>query len=179
MTSFSLLPFIPQEQPLITLTGQASRVSSQLTLDYHLTGDLTALKIAKPDPLPQRQEHLWQTTCFEFFLGVPGRSDYWEFNLSPAGHWDCYTFTNYRQGMTIELAFSALPFTILTQDQDCHLSLSLDLTPLNLADLPWELAIATVVETQAGNLSYWALTHTRSAADFHCRESFMLSFPNP
>ena len=179
MTAFSLHSFTPQEQPPITLTGQALRVASRLTLDYHLTGDLTTLKLAEPAPYPQRQDHLWQTTCFEFFLGVPGRSDYWEFNLSPAGNWNCYGFTNYRQGMTTELAFAALPFTVVTQAQDSHLSLTLDLALLKLTDLPWELAIATVVETKAGNLSYWALTHPRTAADFHCRESFILSLPAP
>jgi len=179
MTAFSLLPFTPQGQPPIALNGQALRDVSRLTLDYHLTGDLTALKMAESAPYPQRQDHLWQTTCFEFFLGVPGRSDYWEFNLSPAGHWNGYGFTNYRQGMTTELAFAALPFTVLSQDQDFHLSLTLDLALLKLADLPWELAIATVVETKAGNLSYWALTHPRTAADFHCRESFILSLPAP
>ena len=66
--------------------------------------------IPAPADLPARKHGLWEETCFEFFLGVKDSPRYWEFNLSPAGHWNVYRFAGYRQGMEEETAFTALPF---------------------------------------------------------------------
>ena len=110
MTAFSLIPFPPdQTLPQITITGHIERLASQLSLTWLVTGEIDQIAIPAPNPLPTRQDHLWQTTCFEFFLGLADRPDYWEFNLSPSGHWNCYRFSDYRQGMTTETALKFLP----------------------------------------------------------------------
>jgi hypothetical protein len=46
-----------------------------------------------------RGDELWQTTCLELFIGNPGATHYVEFNVSPEGAWNCYEFSDYRQGM--------------------------------------------------------------------------------
>ena len=110
MTAFSLIPFPPdQTLPQITITGHIERLASQLSLTWLVTGEIDQIAIAVPNPSPTRQDHLWQTTCFEFFLGLTDQSDYWEFNLSPSGHWNCYRFSDYRQGMVTETALNFLP----------------------------------------------------------------------
>ena len=50
----------------------------------------------KPFPVfPRRRDRLWEETCLELFLGEEGSERYWEFNLSPAGHWNVYRFEFY------------------------------------------------------------------------------------
>ncbi|MEB3190047.1 MAG: DOMON-like domain-containing protein [Snowella sp.] len=178
MTTFSLIPFQPdQTLPQITITGQIERFTSQLSLTWFITGEIDQIAIAAPNPLPTRQDHLWQTTCFEFFLGLTDQPDYWEFNLSPSGHWNCYRFSDYRQGMVTETALKILPFQFDHLPQRLTLQINLDLSGLLSSSSALMAGITTVIQTLDGNLSYWALTHPGPAADFHRRDSFQLDLP--
>ncbi len=51
---------------------------------------------------------------------------YWEFNLSPAGDWNVYRFTDYRQGMEEETAISSLPFNLEMRSRIWQLDLKFD-----------------------------------------------------
>jgi hypothetical protein len=117
---------------------------------------------------------LWQTTCFEFFLGVTGDDRYWEFNLSPSGNWNVYRFTGYRRGMENETAFSSLPFTTQAQPKLYQLQISIDLSQIIPPEEPLDLSITAVIEDKEARISYWALSHRSTQADFHQRDSFIL-----
>ena len=183
MTHFSLIPF-PDNCPHheIEITGQIERFNQQLSITFQLTGEIEQVAIAPPDENPSRRNELWQTTCFEFFLGLKNSPKYWEFNLSPAGHWNIYRFDDYRQGMTEELAFQSLPFLVKVQPDSLTLSLSLDLEKIISPTQALEASITTVIQSKINNLiseqdaiTYWALTHVAQEADFHQRKSFILS----
>ncbi|MBW4521680.1 MAG: DOMON-like domain-containing protein [Scytolyngbya sp. HA4215-MV1] len=176
-SSFVLVPFpIDTEKPTdLSLTGTINRQSSILTMSYCLQGQLAAISISIPEPYPTRQHNLWQTTCFEFFLGIPSRDHYWEFNLSPAGHWNAYRFDGYRQGMQEELAFTTLPFQVELGTDRLSLVIALDLAAIVPVDHPLEVAITAVIQTQTDVITYWALTHPGTDADFHRRDSFVLA----
>jgi hypothetical protein len=175
-SSFVLIPFAPNaENPQsLSLAGMVDRHSSTLTIDYDLQGHLDAIVIAAPVKFPIRQNNLWQTTCFEFFVGIPGSDHYWEFNLSPAGHWNVYRFDAYRQGMQEELALTTLPFQVEFSVERLSLTIALDLAAIVPADQPLEVAITAVIQAQSGEITYWALTHPSTEADFHRRDSFVL-----
>ena len=183
MTHFSLIPFPDNcPHPEIEITGQIERFNQELSIIFQLTGQIEKIAIAKSDAHPSRLNELWQTTCFEFFLGLKGSPKYWEFNLSPAGHWNIYRFDDYRQGMTEELAFESLPFSVKVQPDSLTLSLSLDLEPIISSTQNLEVGITTVIQSKINNLiseqdaiTYWALTHVGQEADFHQRKSFILS----
>jgi hypothetical protein len=179
--SFSLHPFPPAPQQ-ITLTsslldlkiqGKIARLINTLTINYVLLGDLEDIAIAAPSDSPTRQHNLWEETCFEFFLGLKDSERYWEFNLSPAGHWNVYRFDGYRQGMQEESVLTTLPFSVQTSSDALSLSLQLDLTAMIPAEQSWVVAIATVLKSKIGEVTYWALTHPGSEADFHRRDSFI------
>jgi hypothetical protein len=186
MTHFSLIPF-PDNCPHaeIEITGQIERLDQQLSITFQLTGEIAKIAIALPDDHPSRRNELWQTTCFEFFLGLKNSPKYWEFNLSPAGHWNIYRFDDYRQGMTEELAFESLPFLVKVQPDSLTLSLSLDLGTIISSTQNLEVGITTVIQSKINNLifgqdtidtiTYWALTHVGQEADFHQRKSFILN----
>jgi hypothetical protein len=122
------------------------------------------------------------TTCFEFFMGLQNSPSYWEFNLSPAGDWNVYRFQDYRQGMQEEPVLNTLPFEVQQQSGALTLDLVLDLAPIfessssfpsaSPLQQPLELGITAVLESQQKEVSYWALNHCGTQADFHLRESF-------
>ena len=118
---------------------------------------------------------MWQATCFEFFLGVEEAPRYWEFNLSPAGHWNVYRFAAYRQGMQEEMAFTSLPVSLRLEPDSVRLALELDLGRIIPVDQPLEVGIAAVIQLAGIGPTYWALTHGGPQPDFHRRESFIVA----
>ncbi|OYD91919.1 hypothetical protein CDG76_25060 [Nostoc sp. 'Peltigera membranacea cyanobiont' 210A] len=173
--TFSLQPFPSTESfPNLKITGNLSRNANQLTICYNLGGDLKEIAIASPSNAPSRKYELWEDTCFEFFLGIKDSQRYWEFNLSPVGHWNVYGFDEYRQGMQEETAFEKLPFSVQNQADGLALVLDVDLDKIISAEQEIEVAITTVIKHRDGEVTYWALTHQGAEADFHLRNSFIL-----
>ncbi|OUC15704.1 MAG: hypothetical protein B0A82_05400 [Alkalinema sp. CACIAM 70d] len=184
MQSFTLQPFTSPKTPpvpqTLQLTGTIDRRENFLTVHYRLQGlqnaqDLCdSLTIAPPAKIPERRDNLWETTCFEFFLGLQNSPQYWEFNLSPAGHWNVYRFTDYRQGMEPETQITSLPFQVNQQNHQLDLMIEFNLASIISATQWLEVGITTVVQDCAGTVTYWALTHPGDQADFHRRDSFIV-----
>ncbi|MEB3292632.1 MAG: DOMON-like domain-containing protein [Synechococcales bacterium] len=173
-----LQPFSRSDAPLVTLAVAIAVQAQQLELVYTLQGDLEPIAIAPPTVKPQRGDALWETTCFEFFLGHGDSSAYWEFNLSPSGDWNVYHFTDYRQGMQRETQISTLPFVVDHQADQLQLTLSLNLEKLGIMpDAPdnLHLSVTTVIQTRSGVCSYWAIHHPAAVADFHDRRGFTIN----
>jgi len=173
--SFSLQPF-SSAQPLLSLKvkGKIFRRSNTLALQYTLLGHLGELVIPKPADIPARKNELWKETCFEFFVAVRDSHPYWEFNLSPAGHWNVYRFAGYRQGMEEERVFTSMDFRVRRQPQSLRLDLKLNLDKMVKEKQPLEVALSAVIKLKDGELTYWALTHGGPQADFHRREGFIV-----
>ena len=175
MKSFSLVPFPSKIKidPTIKITGKIARHNNLLSLEYRLDGTAKII-IPSQEAFPTRQYNLWSHTCFEFFLGLKDSPKYWEFNLAPAGNWNVFYLSNYRQDLAQELAFETLPFAVLPQQDSLQLDLKLDLSNIVTAQQCLEVGITTVIEDQQQQLSYWALNHPGQQADFHCRDSFLI-----
>jgi hypothetical protein len=173
--SFSLKPFPNSNFPSsLKITGKIDRAENKLAIEYLLSGNLTDIIIPKSVDVPRRKNELWEKTCLEFFLGIKNSPQYWEFNLSPSGDWNIYYFDDYRQGMQEEIAFNSLPFIVESTSNSWRLSLKLDLNEIVSKESSLEMGIATVIKSTNENISYWALTHTDSQANFHRRNSFAI-----
>jgi hypothetical protein len=172
-SSFFLIPFTPNTAPAVKITGNIERRHNQLNIEYRLAGQ-TSIVIPKTANTPTRQVDLWEHTCCEFFLGLQDSTQYWEFNLSPAGHWNIYRFLDYRQDLVEETAFDSLPFQVLPGNDILQLNLKVDLTQIIAPEQSLEVGIATVIEDPESQISYWALTHLAKEADFHQRNSYLL-----
>ena len=173
---FVLQPFAPEgPRPRVEITGRLVRRADGLTISYRLQGRLADVLLPAPLAAPARRHRLWEGTCFEFFLARQEAPPYWEFNLSPAGDWNVYRFTDYRQGQAAEKAFASLPFVVHRSPEALRLTLEVDLAGIIAADLPLEVAIAAVIQTPDGRLTYWALTHPGPQADFHRRAGFLIA----
>jgi hypothetical protein len=123
---------------------------------------------------PARKHGLWEETCFEFFLGVKGYPRYWEFTLSPAGHWNVYGFAGYRQGMAEESAITSLPVSVRRRRDSLLVAVEPAVDGIVTADRPLSVGIAAVLQLAGGGLTYWALIHPGPQADFHRRDSFLV-----
>ncbi len=174
MSNFSLIPFASDALPQIEIVGNIDRADNILSIEYQLLGDLDSVAIASPAVAPSRKFALWEATCFEFFIGVLGDRNYWEFNLSPSGDWNVFHLDDYRQGLRDETAFTTLPFDVDRSANSLTLKLEFALSQIISIDRQIEVSITTVIRSNQDEISYWALTHIGEEADFHLRDSFVI-----
>ena len=175
--NFSIQPF-PSDNPApdLKITAGIGRHSNILAISYTILGSLKQLLIPERAGMPIRKHKLWEETCFEFFLGLKNSDEYWEFNFSPAGHWNVYRLKAYRKDMQEELAFMHLPFRILNQPDSLQLAAELDLSRIVPADTALRIAVSAVIKSKYGKATYWALKHPSSQPDFHHQDSFIADF---
>ncbi|MBE9036543.1 DOMON-like domain-containing protein [aff. Roholtiella sp. LEGE 12411] len=169
------LELFPSTKPLydLKITGSITRRANQLAIGYMLFDQFKEVIIAPASDRPARKHELWKDTCFEFFLGIKDSEQYWEFNLTSAGHWNVYRFDGYRQGMQEETAFTMLPFSVHHQADGLVVALDIDLSKI-VSTQVLEIAITSVIKHRNSEVTYWALTHRGAEADFHQRDSFII-----
>lgn len=177
-TPFRLTPFAPTTEAL-NITGTLAIVEGEIVLDYLVEGDLTNLHLPRSGTSAERRDLLWQTTCLELFVALVGRDDYWEFNLSPAGHWNVYHLERYREGLTPEPAYRQLPMDVALSTQALSLRLRCPLPPPALVPTGpgLDVGITAVIDNRISGISYWALQHPATEPDFHHRGGFCIKLP--
>lgn len=180
MPSFALAPFPDRATATATATactveGVVERAARELRATFRVGAPPGALIIPPRALVPARRDGLWQSTCLELFIGVPGAPGYLEVNVSPSGDWNAYRFTGYREGMA-PLEPATLRSWEAPRGPDDALALEFSLAlPEPWASAPsLELAVCAVLEGQGGEKTYWALTHRGERPDFHRRDAFVL-----
>lgn len=175
---FVLLPFRALESPSQAhVSGTVTRRGTILSLRFRLEGAVE-IEVPRRAPRPERRDGLWRTTCFEVFLARPDGPGYWEFNLSPAGHWNVYRFTDYRQGMAEEEGFAALPCEATLQAGALTVEVRIDLAVMGLEEGELALGLSAVLRSKTGAVTYHALSHPdppqagEGQPDFHHRGGF-------
>lgn len=173
--SFSLLPFPGKEpqDPHLAILARVCRSRDIISLRYELSGRLEGIVIPEQAEIPMRRDGLWQETCFELFVGFRYREAYWEFNFSPAGHWNVYRFSGYREGMQWERAIASPSCAVSRGRSLLVLELEIDASAIALGEEALDMGMTAVLRHNEGGLSYWALAHCAPQPDFHCRESFL------
>lgn len=173
MQTFRLVPYPADDIPKIQIVGEVGRIEDRLHVRYSVQGD--AENILLPDvTIPARKDDLWRASCFEFFLALPDRPEYWEFNMSPSSEWNVYLMDAYRQvNMREETKIRDLPFKFRKEDGGYSLDISVDLRSIIQAEQELQVGITAIIQTKNGGESYWALAHPGTQADFHLRDSFI------
>jgi len=174
--NFELIPYPAEYIPKIGITGKLTRSDNTFTIHYEVDGEIEQILLPAKSPSPSRTDDLWKTTCFEFFIAIPNQPEYWEFNMSPSGDWNVYSMDAYRKvGFREETAFNKLPFTFKTTSGKLSLDITVDLNQILKSPQQVQVGITAVIQTVDETESYWALAHPGEQADFHLRESFILS----
>lgn len=173
--AFSLIPFPAPNIPEVTVAGWLRYEDRVVNLHYSLVGNMEEISLPDPSVPPRRRDELWKGTCFEFFLAIKDRPQYWEFNMSPSGDWNVYRMDAYRRiSFRAETWIQRLQIEVQKRTGALMLEAAVDVSPLIQKSEPLELGITAVLQTKEGNESYWALAHPASHPDFHRRESFTL-----
>lgn len=132
-----------------------------------------------PPKASRRTDNLWQHTCAELFVAGNSGDAYREFNWSPSGEWAAYDFVDYRQR---DHGLPEIPppqIGLSNAHGQVTLSVFLAAACLPAFSRPLRASVTAVLESADGSLSYWALRHTSAQADFHQRDSFVLSLDEP
>ena len=125
-----------------------------------------------------RADRIWQHSCFEVFVSIPGETGYLEINLATNGLWAAYAFDGYRSGMQNE------GMVILTEaywridERRVQMTAVVEL-PERFRGRPLNLAASAVIESKDGTKSYWALAHPPGQPDFHHPTCFATTLPAP
>ena len=149
-----------------------------LALRYHVEGRVEEILLPEPRS-SDRQDGLWQHTCFELFARSVLSTRYCELNFSPSTEWAAYAFDDYRAGMK-RLPYPATPPIHLTRDTH-HVSLAVDVNHDVIASVAGNeprIALAAVIEERGGRKSYWAMSHPSATPDFHHPDAFTLAIPS-
>lgn len=168
-----LSPFVSGSSSLLVQASIRSQMN-ELVIDFALTGDLESIVIPSLGTSSERADRLWETTCFECFFSQVAIKEYWEVNLSPAGSWNYYSFTDYRQGMNEVAEVGLLRVQSSLADNVLSLSAAIPL-PARLANEDLAIGVCSVVKEKAGPTQYWALAHPAERPDFHDRRSFTIT----
>jgi hypothetical protein len=173
---FLLKPFPGEGNPAgLTIRGSLGRRADTLSLHCEVRGDLSKVRIPAASDAPGRRNRLWEETCLELFLGAEDSVGYWEFNLSPAGHWNVYRFASCREGMAEEPAVASLPFEVRRDPEALLLAAEIGVGGIVPAEKALAATVAAVIGTSDGGKSHWAPVHPASRPDFHRRDGFVLT----
>lgn len=179
MTSHTLHCHTANNMPSgIAISATAAWAADQgLHLEYTLQGTINKLRLPPP-ATPDAADGLWQHTCCEAFVAATGDAAYREFNFSPSSRWAAYRFFTYRQR---DMAWQppAHPIMALQTAGDCIQLLADIPASLLPAGASLDIGLTVVLETLAGDKSYWALSHCGPQPDFHLRDSFALHLTRP
>ena len=174
---FLLKPFPGEGNPAgVTIGGSIARGADTLSVRCEVRGNLSKVSIPTAEE-PRRKDRLWEETCFELFLGTADSGRYWEFDLSPAGHWNVYRFTRYREGMREETAITSLPIDVHRDPEGLVLTAEIGVGKIVPAGRDLEATVAAVIGAIDGGKSHWAPVHPASRPDFHRRDGFALTLP--
>lgn len=119
----------------------------------------------------QREDSLWQHTCFEVFLNPLGMSNYYEFNFSLKPAWNLYHFERYRYPQP-PVRSQDFEFKSMVWD---HFENKLKVELINKTKFKkFKVGLTAVIEEKTGEKHYCALAHKNNRADFHMLTSFIL-----
>jgi hypothetical protein len=179
LQTFEIIPF--QDNNLIeSIRGEFEICKQQIEINFQLDGRINKVCWPEKDELPGRQFGLWEHTCLEFFIGPATSSDYWEFNLSPNGNWNCFSFSDLRTDMqeSEALVLSSVACEVEENTATCTALVHCNGLVQKMVLSGIRIGISAVIEHTSG-FFYYALAHCSNGEeerrpDFHARENHLL-----
>ena len=172
--TFTLMshPSAPSSEVRAVEAGVVRAPDGMLTLTYAVSGDASRMRLPPPR-LSRRADGLWRHTCLEAFVALNPPA-YLELNFSPSTEWASYAFSDYRAGMAVAEDIETPAIAVRRGECGFTVEATVGLTCLRGATAA-KIALAAVVESSSGSLSYWALEHPPGAPDFHHPRGFTLN----
>lgn len=175
----SVLPFYATagSPPPWQIGADIVREIGILNINLAINGetDSILLDLNRDDPVERRDE-LWKHTCFELFIAEPGKNNYWEYNLAPNGHWNCYQFSHYRSPPIKAEDAGVINSRIWHSGNQVNVSYHATLAT-ELHNKTLEANLCCVIENKNHQHYYHASAHPADKPDFHDRRGFVLNIP--
>ncbi len=178
MTDFyQLIPFSTLPTTY-SICATVERLQNKLMISFQLKDPQSEVFWPLANEM-RRQDFLWESTCFEAFIGSHDRREYFELNLTPSAAWNLYRFSDFRTPNVMPpVAVLKAALTQFSINQYI-ISAEIDLNHLNIADQDIDLGLAAVIKTTDA-LHYFAIQHSAAQADFHDRRDWIIQLPtNP
>ncbi len=158
----------------IEVAVEPSSQAPDLRIRFVIEGEIGRLRLPMPES-PRRRDGLWQHTCFEAFCSPDASDSYYEFNFTPSLDWAAYRFSARRSGPESP-EMPAPPFIFQRNASRCELTADIPIPALPdlAAAAAVRVGLAAVIESEGGNLSWWALAHAGDQPDFHDPSTFLL-----
>lgn len=117
----------------------------------------------------ERKDELWKMTCFEMFLNPVGQKQYYEFNFSLEGAWNCYHFAGYRFPQPPQANNEFEIEKILWKSKQLEVSIH-----NKTAFQKFNIGLTAVIKNKKNQTTYFALKHEGGKPDFHLASGFAL-----
>lgn len=171
--SFNLVPFSRCDF-VASIAGEFQLSGESIICQWILVGTPQLIRWPASSDRPHRKMSLWEHTCFEFFIGSEREAAYYEFNLSPSGHWNSFGFSDVRKDMTETHALIGNRSTV-AEDEAGRITVTAtaSFAPRGPAG-PFLVGVSAVIEGTDGRLHYFALSHDGARPDFHRRSNHRL-----
>lgn len=167
---------------IFVVQGSLTYQTPWLAVRFTVHGAVVDLVLPHELQSPERQDGLWEHTCFELFFAPMHSARYWEINVSPGGNWNAYSFDDYRQGMHVEPILQVARISSTLQPGDTFtIGFQMDMSRLlimhALTQGVLECSPCCILVDRTQRKSYWAMHHRPPRPDFHRRSNFTLRLP--
>ena len=144
-----------------------------LQLRYAVSGNVHRLRLPAVTA-SGRADGLWTHTCFEAFVSESGSAAYRELNFSPSTQWAHYRFIEERVRDQGPVEHAPLVAVHASGQNQWVMVATVAVKPQS-PNVPNNLFAPTaVLETDDGQLSYWAVKHPSAQPDFHTRAGWTI-----
>ena len=147
----------------------------ELSYCFHYIDNNLLRQILLPASLdiPKRKTGLTSSTCFEAFFAIPNTDNYWEFNISPNGDWNLYTFNGYRHNKQQVATISQPHSSLILHSRGFRFHVLLNSSPWwSYSSIP-DFSLSAVILDTTSSVSHWSLSHYSDQVDFHDRRNFI------
>ena len=173
--NFVLVPF-HVAAPISRIDGTVQRNGTQLSVEFCIP---SGHGIVWPEAAtsPERRSGLWESTCFECFIGLGDADAYIEANFSPSCDWQAFEFEAYREIALPSQSVRVSGQSVIDNDEQSCINCSIDIENPRFVTSDWYIAPTTVLEDLEGQRHYYALFHSGERPDFHLAATRTLRLP--
>lgn len=177
MASYELQPF--KRFDAIHLVAAIEEQGTTLNIGFWVRDPMQLIDWPEKKETSNREDFLWNATCFELFIGVKNEDFYREINLSPSESWQSYQFEEYRYPECIPPVTSEDIEVIEVKRTHYGLNALIDLqqflntNKLQLNDI--YIGLNAIFKTTQGMI-YYAIQHSSPEPDFHNKRDWLHEF---
>ncbi len=168
-----ILKEFPKSTQRYIVSTELQKDGPRFRLTYRVSGNLDDV-LFPPFSEAARGNNLWRETCFEFFIAEEESLEYFEFNFSPSGKWNAYSFISHREGMKEEKV-NNIRIKSARKKNNIVLEASFTLPYGKNFSRP-EIQLAAILKTEKNVRHFFAIENSDLKPDFHDRQYFLKIF---